>query len=567
MRLSSLTMLLCGVLAPLPALAQGDPKPADEDTPVVQMQNTSAGGGSAPAAPAKSAPAQSAQKPAAPDVQTPQGPPPTFGNSSPAVTGISGGNSGKSEGFEFHGYFRAPMRIGIGARDNPLPDQSKTTLHAPVVPDDQYLNWQYSGHQARDWAELYFSYSKGWAKATAGILAFNFTDAAWKENLAQFGIAQGWVTLTPELPWLNVRLEAKVGSFWGRYGMAGRYDAGYYDTFLFGRTHTLGETLRMEIDVGDWTLWGEQGFGVRRPNPSIYNNARFTLVNHLHAGVSWKKMLDFSFHHFYTWAQEEDRPGSALTNVPNGNMSVIGADVRLDANMYGYLYAGFSRVSAENARVVGPAVEVIHANGGGEFALGITSNYLDDQATPQSNGNGAVNTLMAQYELSIANILSNMKTPPQRYWGEGPDLKIAAFTMANFISSQDPDMDGVRKFKYGFDLNGRIKSWLGLGLRFDRLQPNSKIPEQSFAILSPRLVFRSDWLAHEEITLQYSRYFFNQRECADPAAPQLCTQPPAAPTLPDGFGATTTNQDPGTRGAPATRPDLNVIRLQASIWW
>ncbi|MDI3288576.1 hypothetical protein [Polyangium sp. 15x6] len=566
MRLSSLTMLLCGVLVPLPALAQGDPKPADEDVPVVQMQNTSAGGGSAQAAPAKPAPAQSAQKPTAPDVQTPQGPPPSFGNSSPAVTGISGGNNaGKSDGFEFHGYFRAPMRIGIGARDNPLPDQSKTTLHAPVVPDDQYLNWQYSGHQARDWAELYFSYSKGWAKATAGILAFNFTDAAWKENLAQFGIAQGWVTLTPELPWLNVRLEAKVGSFWGRYGMAGRYDAGYYDTFLFGRTHTLGETLRMEIDVGDFTLWGEQGFGVRRPNPSIYNDARFTLVNHLHAGLNWKKMLDVSAHHFYTWAQEEDRPGSTLVNVPNGNMSVIGADVRLDANMYGYLYAGFSRVSAENARVVGPAVEVIHANGGGEFALGITSNYLDD-ATPQSEGNGAVNTLLAQYELSIANILSNMKTPGQRYWGEGPDLKIAAFTMANFISSKDPDMDGVRKLKYGFDLNGRIKSWLGLGLRFDRLQPNSKIPEQSFAILSPRIVFRSDWLAHEEISLQYSRYFYNVRECAA-ASPLQCTQPPAAPTLPDGFGATTTNQDPGTRGAPATRPDLNVIRLQASIWW
>jgi len=564
MRLSSLTMLLCVVLAPMPALAQGDPKAADEDAPV-QMQNTSAGG-SAPAAPAKPAPAQTAQKPAVPDVQTPQGPPPSFGNSSPVVTGSGGSTGNKAEGFDFHGYFRAPMRIGIGTRDNPLPDQSRTTLHAPVVPDDQYLNWQYTGHQARDWAELYFSYSKGWAKATAGILAFNFTDAAWKENLAQFGIAQGWVTLTPELPWQNVRLEAKVGSFWGRYGMAGRYDAGYYDTFLFGRTHTLGETLRMEIDVADWTLWGEQGFGVRRPNPSIYNDARFTLVNHLHAGVSWKKTVDLSLHHFYTWAQEEDRPGSALTNVPNGNMSVIGADVRVDANMYGYLYAGFSHISAENARVVGPAVEVIHANGGGEFALGITSNYLDGP-TRQSDGNGSVNTLLAQYELSIANILTNMKTPGQRYWGEGPDLKIAAFTMVNFISSDDPDMDGVRKLKYGFDLNGRIKSWFGLGMRFDRLQPNSRIPEQSFAILSPRIVFRSDWLAHEEIALQYSRYFFNQRECGNTAEPLLCTQAPAAPTLPDGFGATTTNQDPGTRGAPATRPDLNVIRLQASIWW
>jgi hypothetical protein len=234
--------------------------------------------------------------------------------------------------------------------------------------------------------------------------------------------------------------------------------------------------------------------------------------------------------------------------------------------MFGYLYAGFSRVSAENSRVVGSAVEVIHANGGGEFALGLTSNYLDGPQR-RSNGTGAVNTFMAQYELSIANILSNMKQPAQRYWGEGPDLKIAAFTMVNSISSEDPDMDGVLKLKYGFDLSGRIKSWFGLGLRVDRLQPNSEIPEQSFAIISPRLVFRSAWLANEEISLQYSRYMYNQRECADPTKPLLCVQAPSAPTLPDGFGATTTNQDPGTRGAPTTRPDLNIVRLQATMWW
>lgn len=554
MRLSRWTIAVSISVTSLPAFAQ-----SGDDTPVVRMQNTS-GGGAAAAAPAK--PAPQASKPAQPQGQKPNAPPPTFGgNASPVV---SAGTS--ASGFDFHGYFRAPMRIGIGVRDNPTADQSATTLHAPVVPDDQYLSWQYTGHQARDWAELYFSYTKGWARATAGILAFNFTDAAWKENLAQFGIAQGWITLTPEMPWLNVRLEAKIGSFWGRYGMAGKYDAGYYDTFLFGRTHTLGETLKMEIDVGNVTLWGEQGFGVRRPNPSIYNDARFTLVNHLHAGLSWKKTVDLSLHHFYTWAQEEDRPGGTLPNAPDGSLNVIGADVRVDANMYGYLYAGFSHVAAEHARVVGSAVEVLHSNGGGEFGLGITSNYLDGPQR-RSNGNGSVDTIMAQYELSIANILTNLKKPGERYWGEGPDLKLAAFTMINFVSSDDPDMEGVRKLKYGFDLNGRLKSWLGLGLRFDRLQPNSKIPEQSFAIISPRIVFRSEWLAHEEISLQYSRYMYNQRECADPTRPTLCVQPPSAPTLPDGFGATTTNQDPGTRGAPTTRPDLNVVRLQASIWW
>ncbi len=553
MRLSKVTIAVFVSMLSGPAWAD-----SGDDVPVVRMQNTSGGGtpASAPAKPVSKKPANAQTAP------KPNSPPPTYGGTSSPVV-----NTGtNSSGFEFHGYFRAPLRIGVGVRDNPAADQSSTTLHAPVVPDDQYLSWQYTGHQARDWAELYLSYTKGWARATAGILGFNLTDAAWKENNAQFGIAQAWVTLTPELPWLNVRLEAKIGSFWGRYGMAGRYDAGYYDTFLFGRTHTLGETAKMEIDVGNVTLWGEQGFGIRRPNPSIYNDARFTLVNHLHAGLSWKKTVDVTAHHFYTWAQEEDRPGATLTNAPDGNMSIVGADVRVDANMFGYLYAGFSHLSAEHARVVGSAVETIHSNGGADFSLGIVANYLDGPQK-RSNGNGAVNTFMAQYELSIANILTNMKKPGERYWGEGPDLKIAAFAMVNSISSDDPDMDGVTKLKYGFDLNGRVKPWLGLGLRFDRLQPNSKVPEQSFAIVSPRIVFRTEWLSHEEITLQYTRYMYNQRECEDPTKATLCVQPPPSPTLPDGFGATTTNQDPNTRGAPATRPDLNAVRLQAAIWW
>jgi len=555
MRLSRMSVLLGGILLAGPAWAQ------DADAPVVQMQNTSGGGAPAPA-PA----ASNTEKPMVPDVQTPAGPPPTAPPGSTPMVGAIVPPTGKDWKIDFHGYFRAPMRIGIGVRDNPQDGQSKTTLHAPVVPDDQFLSWQYSGHQSRDWAELYFSVGHGWAKATAGILGFNFTDAAWKENTAQFGIAQGWVTLTPETPWLNVRFEAKVGSFWGRYGMAGKYDAGYYDTFLFGRTHTLGETMRAEIDIGNVTIWGEQGFGVRRPNPSIYNDTRFTLVNHLHAGLSYKKMVDVSLHHFYTWAQEEDRSGATLVNAKDGSLNIAGADVRVDGNMFGYLYAGFSHVGATNSRVVGPAVEVIHSNGGGDFALGITSNYLDGP-TKASNGNGSINTLSGQYELSIANILTNLKKPGERYWGEGPDLKLALFGMVNFISSDDPDMDGVSKLKFGFDLNARIRSWFGLAMRFDRLQPNSKVPEQSFAVLSPRLIFRSNWLSHEEISLQYSRYFYNQRECESPTAATLCVQPPAAPTLPDGFGATTANQDPGTRGAPTTRPDLNIVRLQASIWW
>ena len=84
----------------------------------------------------------------------------------------------------------------------------------------------------------------------------------------------------------------------------------------------------------------------------------------------------------------------------------------------------------------------------------------------------------------------------------------------------------------------------------------------------PFLVFRTAFLTHEEVTLQFSRYLYNQRECeAAPADQSLCVQPPSAPSLPTGFGSGQPANPTDVRGAATTRPDLNVIKLQASMWW
>ncbi|HKO52246.1 MAG TPA: hypothetical protein VJV79_31275, partial [Polyangiaceae bacterium] len=109
-----------------------------------------------------------------------------------------------------------------------------------------------------------------------------------------------------------------------------------------------------------------------------------------------------------------------------------------------------------------------------------------------------------------------------------------------------------------------------------------------FQILSPRIVFKSNWNTHETITLQYSRYMYNQRECTpapimsstainpyagSPAdgvdyvkGEELCVQPPSSPVPPDGFGAAWPAQN-GQRGAPTTRPDVNVFKIEATMWW
>ena len=89
--------------------------------------------------------------------------------------------------FSYNGYFRAPMRIGIGSRPT-VPGQSSTTFHPPLVPDEQYLSWQHTKHSNTDWAELFFGYGNSWAKGIVAIQGYNFTDASYANWHTQFGV-------------------------------------------------------------------------------------------------------------------------------------------------------------------------------------------------------------------------------------------------------------------------------------------------------------------------------------------------------------------------------------------
>ncbi len=541
---------------------------------------------------------------------------------------------------DFHGYFRVPFRLGLGSRPAPravdegnqseadlsdkAPGQSSVTMHAPIIPDGQYLSWQSTSHNRSDWAELFFGIGNSWAKATVGLQGYNFTDASFNDPQTQYGIGQAFVTLTPDLGYENLRLSLKVGASQDRYGAAGKYDAGEYDTYLFGRTHVIGETLRAEYDLNEaWTLWLEQGVGGKRPDPSSFNNSRFTMLAHGHAGLNQGKDLQFSGHFLYSWAQEEDRPydvskqatqyASSVVDFPDGRLWVAGADVRADLGAWGYLYGGYSHIDAKHALVVGRAIEVLHASGGGEYQLGVVDNYFGPSCTAAfdppadgpserkgglvgpgpvpapigcSAGTGSVDSLLGQYEFSLTNFLQMREEGGQRFWGEGADLKVALYGMLNKVKSDyrptDKTIwgptDGNLKLKYGADVQYHATPSITAAVRFDRLQPNSEVPEQSFAVLSPRLVFTSNWVTREQLTFQYSRYIYNRRECSGAVSPAdvarlrntgsaLCVQPPPAATPPDGFGINSEVQDADLRSAPTLRPDVNVFKIEATFWW
>ncbi|HVJ16215.1 MAG TPA: hypothetical protein VM686_12320 [Polyangiaceae bacterium] len=533
--------------------------------------------------------------------------------------------------FDFHGYFRAPMRVGIGKRDVAAPElevdgASSTTLHAPIIPDDQFLSFQSTPHNKKDWAELFFTLGNSWASGTVSIQGYNFAEAAWNDANTQFGISQAYVNLTPDLGYENVRLALKAGAFSDKYGQAGRYDAGEYDTYLFGRTHIAGETLHIDFDLDEAnTLYIEHGVGTKRPDPSQFNNARFTVLNHLHAGLKQGRDLEIGAHYMVAWTQEDDRDfeptassfASSRSGLPDGKLWVAGIEGRAELGALGYLYAGYSHIGAEYAVTVAPAIEVLHAFGGGQFQLGLTDNYLDspgcagtvhpDAPAPPvpangavvpdnwgihpngcSDGNGSVNAISAQYEFSLANFMQQ-SSGGQRFWGEGEDVKLALYGIYAAVNSDaldtttDQGLTGtlpteysVTKVKFGADLQYAALPWLTGAIRLDRVQPNSNIPEQSFGVLSPRVVFKSKWVTREQISFQYSRYFYDQRTCGEmDTLPFRCVQAPPAPVPYEGFGSAFDAQDTGNRAvgpqstgrAGVFRPDVNVFKIEASMWW
>jgi len=532
-------------------------------------------------------------------------------------------SSGDAWRFSFHGFTRSPMRIGIGNRPqcpagaapgtpvtaggalNPAagvaqvpcagPGQSTTALHSPLVPDSQYLDWRYDRQQEYDWTELFFNYGNSLATATVAIMGFGFSDAeyiAYSNASTQLGIAQGYVTLHPDLGLRSLRLKAKIGSFWDKYGMAGEYDAGKYDTYMFGRTHQTGETIEAEYDVSNVTLRLSHGIGTRAEqiaftqlqagNPTLpagneNNYPGFTLLQHLHVGISYKKMLDVNAHYISSWAQDYRAVGVADGALSDGQIQVYGAEVRLKpGDAGGRLYAAYSHIQATNPQAVGPVVETVHSLGGGNYESGngILDNFLGCSApavgttttntfggfcetTQNSLGatRGSIDTVEVQYDYSFGALYRKLTTG-EGFWGDGWDVNLSLFGMYSAVSSSLTTQqtgsalqgDGVKKLKYGGDLVVAPLPWFGFGVRADFVQPTNVDTSQNFFVISPKVMFHTRWVTHEEITLWYSHYSYGS---------SVLPQPPN--------GVVNPNMGMGVAGP--FPPDQNVVGIKGTFWW
>ncbi len=106
----------------------------------------------------------------------------------------------------------------------------------------------------------------------------------------------------------------------------------------------------------------------------------------------------------------------------------------------------------------------------------------------------------------------------------------------------------TKKLKFGLDAVYTPLYWLGFNARFDVVQPDidaayanttgvSGGSEKSFEVLTARLLFRTQFITHETVQLQYAHYWLGKG---------------AYPPYPYEWVA---------------KADANMVGLFASMWW
>jgi hypothetical protein len=437
---------------------------------------------------------------------------------------------------DFHGYLLLPAYLGVHERENPSPGQSSTVLHSPPLMAQDLRSFDYTAVVPSPWLQLNFLYGNSTLYATAVLAGTTAVDAAGYYNpVDQFGVNDAFVTANLTKTF-GFPFQLNVGAFTGRYGAMGAYDAGRYGTPLIARTNTIGETITTGYKLGDFFLVLEQGLGGQfgRPPADIVpagwndyanGNVGATFVNHAHLGVAYRGLARLGLHYLTAWTQDDLSNGGQL---PNGRITVVGADLHVTAGRGGHLYLGGARTQATNAGTVSGAIEILNARGGPE----LIAQYLG----PNSNGNGSLTTFGLQYDLSVARLVFG-----DLYTGMSPDILVSLFGVGTHITSDDASYNDVFKVKGGGEVTYLPLAWFGVSERFDHVRRHGSDSKDAFSIFSSRLLFHMGWKSRGEFALQYSHFVYGSSVQA------------------------LSGYDPAT--AMPVNPDHDVFSLSATYWW
>lgn len=462
------------------------------------------------------------------------------------------------------------MILGLSSRLDPPNTGGEKSAQVVFGPnrlvDAGYYSFGFTRLNEGDWAEIYLTEKRKHVAATVAFMGWWYQDAGNGQPFANQMPAQGFITLDSDvdLGAIKPHVELKMGIFWKKYGNIDKYD-----TYLFGRTHIMGEYLSIDLPAGsDLNFQIVDGFGTARDgffktnivsvpvdtnndgttdvnglaqtgdNLSNFSSATgLTLVHYLHLGANYKKMLSVGLNYNDSWTKDPTLfTGSDAASVAKGSlgdyakakeadMTLLGADVDVTLPVAGHLWLAFSYIDITNGWALAQGVEVMHSPGG----QGIAKNYMG------SNGSGSMLNFAFLYENSLSVLQGKSR---------GAILPDVTFNLFGMMASASRDLeatDSIEKkllqFKWGADAKVDFLSWLAFMLRYDWVNVDMDQSGCVFGVLTPRVILSSHFLSNETIYLQYSRYFYGDKM-----------------TLASGTYA-------------GSVPDANVIKMQATIGW
>jgi hypothetical protein len=477
---------------------------------------------------------------------------------------------------EVHGYFRAPMALGISTRPNPDtpsgPPKTQISYAPNRVVDWSYYSFAYTRLQEQDWAELTFHMKKKHVDAAVGWMGYWLAASGFRnpDAAAVPGVASLTLDTDFEVAGRKPNIAFQMGAWWPSFGYFEKYD-----TFTLGRFRQIGEQLKLTVPVNpDLTLELVQGFGTGRDgsfgygvatnSPLYASTVGADLIAYGNVRLKYKNNVDVSLHANNEWTRDpyltaaaSPTDGKAYSQAADAHLSVVGAEANLTVPRAGHLWISPSYISVKNGWALGGGggTEVMHAQGG----LGIATNYLAWSDSPSdSTGTGSMFNLGFLYENSLSNVLgqtprSSKHEVTLNVFGLLADasLDLPATTTIKQTGSLQP-RTSIKQFKYGADVSVQALDWLGVMLRGDTVNYDLDNPGYIFSAITTRLTVSSHFLSSESIYLQYSRYIYGDNI-------KLAGQWPWGSPLVAGTdviqGGTYVGQ----------KPDMDVIKLQATV--
>jgi hypothetical protein len=476
---------------------------------------------------------------------------------SPRVGGRPGGISPSYQApvpsnewtFRWTGFLTASLQTSSNTRVDPASGQSGTVFHVPPQTVDEYGSFLGTSTTPGQWAQLNFVYGNRYVTANLSLTTWNPADPTTFYQIGSQQFVNNIYLYYSPPPILGIRLHALVGYFYLTYGGLSQYGLGIYTSPLIGAVRGVGEDVFAEYDLSDrltvrledGVMGNRNGMGAIGITPFGPNGAGTPVIwpsawiHHLHA--SFEKRGDLTFrgglHYITNWEQDDrvqqpaDNPQTRAideASVPDGRIQTYGFDGAVISPVLGYLGGAISYTHAQNAY---PVKGLTTFGGDGEQ---LTNRWFGQLTA----GTGNLLAAGLNYTASIGRIASY----PVPFNGDGPDLVLnAGVELAESWSDFDRFDRRVRT-KFGADLFYTFLPFMGAGFRVDAVLPNSHDSGENFYVISPRLVFKTDWGSRDTLSLVYGKWLYGP------------TSHPEASTI-----------------TPGDRLDDQLFAINVQMWW